>query len=313
MKLSILVLELVAANTWNCFDGANNGCSHYCNQKAQECQCPPCWSLQDDGKTCKPESNLITTTCAPEGMTVEVAECVYKGGNADDVLVVGFEDSDDCKATYDAGTYTISSALDGCGATSAMGDNDDIQFNNKLKVLDRSSPHGILMMTDVDIDVSCAFETSANVSTSTDIEKTQSVGGATNTGSLGFVANYYTTSDFSETVGSDYVVNLGDDVFLGIEPATPNSLYSYHVQECTVSDDAGNSFNILEDSCPNVFISSADPTSYNNAGTSLWGFSYRSFKFAGVEDESVTVTVSCNVRIMENSAATGSYADCGAP
>lgn len=249
-------------------------------------------------------------------MTVEVNECVYKGDSAaEDVLVVGFEDSDDCKASYNqtAGTFTVSSALDGCGATSAMGDNDDIQFINKLKVLDRSSPHGILMMTDVDIDVSCAFETSASVSTSTDIEKTQSVGGATSSGSLGFVANYYTTSDFNETVGSDYVVNLGDDVFLGIEPATPNSLYSYQVQECTVSDDAGNSFNILQDSCPNEFISSADPTSFNNAGTSLWGFSYRSFKFAGVDDESVTVTVSCNVRIMENEAATGSYADCQAP
>jgi len=309
MKLSILVLELVAADTWNCFDGSNNGCSHFCNQKAQECQCPPCWQLQDDGLTCKPEGSLITTTCAPDGMTVEVDECVYKGNSADEV-VVGFEDSDDCKASFANGTFTISTALDACGATSSMDDQDDILFVNKLKVLDRSSPHGILMMTDVDIDVSCAFETTADVSTSTDIEKTQSVGGATNVGALSFVANYYTTSDFNETVSADYVVNLGDDVFLGIEPATPNSLYSYHVEECTVSDDTGNSFKILDNSCPNTFVVTAEPTSFNNAGTDLWGFTYRSFKFAGVTDESVTVSVSCNVRIMENSAATGSYSDC---
>ena len=53
----------------NCY--VNNGwCSHGCNDSADEhvCECPTCWTLGDDGRTCSPEADKLTTTCNADSM-----------------------------------------------------------------------------------------------------------------------------------------------------------------------------------------------------------------------------------------------------
>ena len=35
-----------------CNDGDNGGCSHQCSNN--KCQCPDCWELEDNKKTCAP-------------------------------------------------------------------------------------------------------------------------------------------------------------------------------------------------------------------------------------------------------------------
>lgn len=297
MRPILILLSDFALAEWNCYDEANSGCSHFCNQADMRCECPACWTLQDDLITCQPDVDKITTTCSAEGITVAVDQCVYNGDMVDDVVTVGYEDSADCIGTWDDTMLTISSALDTCGASAELSD-DKIVFTNQLQVLDRVNSGGIVLMANVNIDITCSFDTSVTVATDNTVEESSSTGGTTGAGELNFVASYYMTDQFNMEVAADFVVTLGESVHLGIKPATENALFSYYVDSCMVMDGADNTYPIIENRITNDVIV-ISTTGESTAGDGIFGVTYQSFKFlADTDPDEVVVTVSCRVNII---------------
>ena len=80
----------------------------------------------------------------------------------------------------------------------------------------------------------------------------------------------------------------------------------YEVTKCTVSDNTGASFNIVEDSCPNPVVSGelfidmvAGPfTSEDdkNFGMNRFGMAYRAFVFNSENDDH-EMNLSCDVTV----------------
>ena len=54
----------VIGDTYDCYDGTNGGCSHYCTPNG--CRCPSCWELGSDGRQCGPSQHKLSLTCSPE-------------------------------------------------------------------------------------------------------------------------------------------------------------------------------------------------------------------------------------------------------
>lgn len=248
--------------------------------------------------TCEPDVDKITTTCAADGLTIMVDQCVYNGDNVlNDVLTVGYENTDECLGTWEDGMFTITTGLDACGASAEMSD-DKIVFNNQLQVFDRTNADGIVLMANVNIDVSCSYDTSVSVTTDNTVEESNTSGGTTGTGALSFIANYYMTDEFNMVVDADFVVSLGDSVHLGVKPATENELFSYYLESCVASDGADNSYPIIEDSVTNDIIVTST-TGVSAPGNGIFGVTYQSFKFVGASDaDEVEVMVTCRVVIV---------------
>lgn len=86
----------------------------------------------------------------------------------------------------------------------------------------------------------------------------------------------------------------------------PSNL-QYEVTQCTVSDNNGASFNIVEDSCPNPVVSGNIFTSDmvagpftseddKNFGMNRFGMEYRAFVFNSENDEH-EMNLSCDVTV----------------
>ena len=101
----------VIGDNYECYNGDNGGCSHYCRPGG--CECPGCWELLADGKQCVPSQHKMTLTCSPLEMVLSVNECIYGGDPVE--LELAF---DTCgSAAKNGKEWTISTPLNGCGTT----------------------------------------------------------------------------------------------------------------------------------------------------------------------------------------------------
>ena len=48
----------------------NGGCSHHCNKITAHCECPTCWSLMKDQRTCAPSVAESLLTCKSEAIDI---------------------------------------------------------------------------------------------------------------------------------------------------------------------------------------------------------------------------------------------------
>lgn len=55
-------------------DAENNGCAYDCLKGL--CICPVCWELDDDEKSCKPETGRLNIGCSSDKMHVWIDSCV---------------------------------------------------------------------------------------------------------------------------------------------------------------------------------------------------------------------------------------------
>ena len=96
----------------------NGGCTHDCGMVTDStyaCECPPCWSMSDDGLTCYPSSDSISTLCGPNEMVIRMNKCVLE--NSHDWTTAKMSDGDCAFAEDENDTdYVIlRNGLDECG------------------------------------------------------------------------------------------------------------------------------------------------------------------------------------------------------
>ena len=143
----------VALAAINCFEN-NGGCSHYCNASSQQCACPTCWVLGDDGITCDIDPSKIQVTCSDTGFDIEVDECIFIGDSNDDVTIglIGHGDNMDlsCSSTNSTnGVHSIESELDSCGTEVSYEDDGKLSFTNILEVTSREFSNGLMFNNEV--------------------------------------------------------------------------------------------------------------------------------------------------------------------
>ena len=276
-----LTLPVIPAD---CYDGDNGGCSHFCIQHESRCACPTCWALQGDHKSCLPETDKIWTTCGHNGMTIEVDKCVYTDGT--DAVTIGFGTDPNCLSIENNGTLSVTTALDECGVTTTTNDGTII-FSNSLIVAERIHPLGIVLKTDVDINVQCSFNVAVTgINSKVNVSSPVHTSGTSGTGEFAFLANYY-NSDAFETVSNDNdTVIVGETLHYGIKPTTLVKDVLFFVNDCEVTDHNGNSYSIFQNMCPNTIVTRGTSTFIS---TDLFTLNYQAFKFAGLFDSQIRV------------------------
>ena len=96
----------------------NGGCTHDCGMVTDStyaCECPSCWSMSDDGLTCYPSSDSISTLCGPNEMVIRMNKCVLE--NSHDWTTAKMSDGDCAFAEDENDTdyVIIRNGLDECG------------------------------------------------------------------------------------------------------------------------------------------------------------------------------------------------------
>lgn len=138
----------------DCADGNNGGCSHFCNQADHVCECPSCWTLLEDEATCTPNPEKISISCDQSAMSLSLDKCIYSTDESDEI-VLSFDDNR-CESAESEDQFVISTALDQCDTLTTVED-DEIVFKNVISVKKRTNKYGIILNTDVDIDVQERF------------------------------------------------------------------------------------------------------------------------------------------------------------
>ena len=110
----------------------NGGCTHDCSMNGENtyvCQCPPCWSMSDDGQTCIPSSDSISTFCGPNEMVIRMNKCVLE--NSHDWTSARMMDGPECtfaEDENDSDYVILKNGLDDCGMTLSF-DNDTLTYS----------------------------------------------------------------------------------------------------------------------------------------------------------------------------------------
>ena len=77
LRLFCSFIIAVSSLQVDCEDGKRGGCQHTCYQN--QCRCPQCWTLDENGLDCVPEQDKVKINCSPSGIAVLVSECVIPG------------------------------------------------------------------------------------------------------------------------------------------------------------------------------------------------------------------------------------------
>ncbi|CAG5085896.1 Oidioi.mRNA.OKI2018_I69.PAR.g11041.t1.cds [Oikopleura dioica] len=266
--------------TLDCDDGNNGGCSHFCNQDLNVCECPSCWVLRDDQAECTPNPEKIHISCEQSAMSLELDRCIYSSDVSDDI-VLSFNDNACESNAFGTDAFAISTGLDECGTALSV-DGDEIIFDNTIGVKSRTNNHGIVMNTNVNIDVQCRFSSYVNdVSSSnyTNSDATQDVG-TTGTGTFQFEAAFFSDDSFDSEAGAEDEQMVGEAVFFGLSPSIPVEDLTFIVDDCFVTDGTNNTFYVYEDGCPNPVVNNnAISQSFENIDQ--FQLSYTAFQFSG--------------------------------
>ena len=120
-----------AVHSGSCFIN-NGGCTHDCNMVSDStysCECPACWSMSDDGLTCFPSSDSISTFCGPNEMVIRMNKCVLE--NSHDWTTAKMIDGPDCtfaEDENDSDYVILRNGLDECGMSLSY-ENDTLTYS----------------------------------------------------------------------------------------------------------------------------------------------------------------------------------------
>ncbi|CBY10406.1 unnamed protein product [Oikopleura dioica] len=266
--------------TLDCDDGNNGGCSHFCNQDLNICECPGCWMLRDDNAyECTPDPANIFISCEQSAMSLILNRCIYSNDVTDEITL-SFKDNTCESLPVGSDQFDISTGLDEC-STSINVDGDEIVFDNTIMVKSRVNNHGIVMNSNVNIDVQCRFSSIiSDVSSSefTNSPATQEVG-TTGSGVFQFEASFYDDEDFDSEAGPETEQMVGEAVFFGLSPSVPVEDLTFIVNDCSVTDGT-NSFPVYEDGCPNSVVNN-DAVTQSFLNSDSFHLSYTAFQFSG--------------------------------
>ena len=95
----------------NCFDGDNGGCSHHCNMFTGDCECPDCWKLGKDQRTCAPSPAKSYLICDSNKIDIGLDKCVADGSKMENMKLGTCQ----FELNKDSGFYEKSFNFDDCG------------------------------------------------------------------------------------------------------------------------------------------------------------------------------------------------------
>ena len=117
-------------------------------------------------------------------------------------------------------------------------------------VLQRINKFGIKIDNDFELPVECTFDDSFNTTTDANISISNvSAPGPKGRGSFSLDAAFYKDETFTTKSGENDIKIPGEKVFYGIKSLNTIQGLSFYVNHCSVNDDFGNSFSIVEESC----------------------------------------------------------------
>ena len=114
----------------------------------------------------------------------------------------------------------------------------------------RTSIFGIKTSNDFEVSVECAFNdtlttaTDANISTSNVVAQ-----GSQGHGNFAIDASFYTDEKYTTKSPETDIIIPGEKVFFGIKSSNAIEGISFYVNHCSVNDDFGNLFSIVDESC----------------------------------------------------------------
>ncbi|CBY24885.1 unnamed protein product [Oikopleura dioica] len=300
MKLSVSIL--IATVAADCYDGANGGCSHFCDSGV--CSCPSCWTLDSDNLTCIIETGRASVTCSTSGSSITIDKCVFPGVDDTGLTLI----DTNCYAIEDPGNSTQwlieSATVDGCGAVLNYTDPDFI-FENTLYAAE-GIENGIITQRPVSVDFSCTYEGETSVSSSIKIDNTVTVVTSFDINDvqqtpvpLGFDLNFYTGSDYSSVADLSAVSTaVGNPIYGQLTPMSTIPGTEFVANLCSVTDGSNN-FNIL-DTCPVAIVDFSFGSS-GQSDASAVQFQFNSFLFPN--STSGTYSIACDLKVCQSGDA----------
>ena len=156
-------------------------------------------------------------------------------------------------------------------------ENGQITFANTVKVQERLHPNGIKLNSDAEIEVTCVFDDSADISSQVNISTSKiQTEGTQGSGSFAFESNYYADETFSRISDSNDTKIVGERVFFGIHPTTLIDGISYYVTDCVISDEDDRSFAVIQNKCA---FAGLTPNVGSFLTKNLFTLEYTSFTF----------------------------------
>ena len=127
------------------------------------------------------------------------------------------------------------------------------------------------------MSVECAFDNSLNTTTDANISTSNVfASGSQGHGNFAFDTAFYIDETFTTKSEESDIIIPGEKVFYGIKSSKAIEGVSFYVDQCTVSDDFGNSFSIVEESCG---ATSINTKIYNFLSEDLITLQYTAFLF----------------------------------
>ena len=275
----------------NCNDGNNGGCSHFCAESV--CSCPPCWSLNEDGKTCSIASEKAFVTCRNDGMEVVIDKCVVPQF---DQNLVHLRSSECAAVEEDDSYFKVSSGFSDCGT--------EIQFyDNNFAI------SNVLMIEDHEIGFTCRYNNVASATKSSiaetvvfDINEEAPTELSFSFKLQQFESDEYATEADLPT-GSVQIGSLIRGAYFDIitfymrvsrEMELPESL-EFSVHQCSVEDTATQTEVRILDSCP-VFPAVYFQFKNDQSNQNTVDFSVAIFKFRSSAEIAI-IELTCNINI----------------
>lgn len=301
-RTNIFITALLSVASATCYDGKNGGCSHYCSGSV--CSCPPCWTLTENGKTCRFEAGKALVTCTATGAEVIIDKCAVPGVDPSKIHLRSTESS--CAAIEeDADSWKIFTGFFDCGTKLSFSE-DKFALQNTL-MIGNCIKEGLIVSRKYEIDFTCSYnnvaEASASIRASNVLHKgiTFDINDAQPTDfSFDFELEFYENDEFNTK--ADLVngaVQPGSLLFGKVAPTSIGESLEFSVRKCTVEDkNIGQSLAIL-DTCPLEAVnfefkeSQSDQTAVK--------FSFQSFVFPTSADDTV-IDVSCKVNICQKNS-----------
>lgn len=291
LRLFCSFIIAVSSLQVDCDDGKKGGCQHTCYQN--QCRCPKCWELDENGLDCVPEHDKVKINCSPSGIAVLVSECVIPGERT-----LGLRDFNCVPKQDPNGDYLFSTTLEKCGTMLKINENaTEATFKNTV-IAKPYRRKGVAFGRDLKFDFQCKYDMNyQDVHAGQEIENGVFETETAASGSLKFGLRWFTGSDYATEATEDHPKRVGNQIFFDVHALAPLENLSFFVENCTVSEKNSDlTYSIIMDRCGDKYTKTKFESGFFSK-TSVQ-ISYTAFTFVSSGDLSQQ-SVSCAVTICE--------------